>query len=704
MVRAAFFAGLLGVAACSVRAPAPLDILALTRAEGSEGARRVLVARVLADPRDVQARLALAALADELGRPSDAIAQLAEVVALGGPAGVRWRTEDRARLGRLLHARARVRLARGAGSALGDLRQAASLGEAIPDAELASARGAAAFAQLRHADASVRAEGKAALAELSLTTASWLAAKPGAVPEARAAFGRLLWSQGARRAAWDELDAWHAAITAREAEANAAGAGGRLRPGPEPREPASQDAYLRALAWWSPLWLGDVPPPPPGELFGPEACRFPGAACRASAVLHGDVFAAAMLVRAPIDARARTASPEDAVAWLDLGLRAQLQGDASWGATVRARVDIAAVLGDDQLPLVARGLLAQLGGDPPSVRHPSATTTTLVLPALLGAAARALAGGNSAEVRNAALGEQGRALDTLDTIAEPAPEPALPADVDLRAAGVARYVRSRVPDAPPASALVALARAHRRDPQIAEHIARDAVAAAPDAAAASAAIGAAYEALGDPARARTAWQSAVDGSPEPAYLAGLAVAAAKANDPDAALIFGTSAAAASGDPAVTWVAVARALIGSGELQQGLTAARSAIDLAGPDALPAALELATVASGGLGRAEQAADLAAKRARLAPAVPGEPIATDPTDVEGARAELARAPTGSAVARLWVATRWNPRDAEGRVALLHALPAGDPRLRTIQLELVALAGDADPARALTAVQGLP
>ena len=114
MVRAAVFAGLLGVAACRVRAPAPLDILALTRVEGSEGARRVLVARVLADPRDVQARLALAALADKRGRPSEAIAQLDEVEAIGGPTGVRWRGEDRARLGRLVHARAAVRLARGA--------------------------------------------------------------------------------------------------------------------------------------------------------------------------------------------------------------------------------------------------------------------------------------------------------------------------------------------------------------------------------------------------------------------------------------------------------------------------------------------------------------------------------------------------------------------------------------------------------------
>src|SRR4051812_50188991 len=72
---------------CGVRAPAPLDVPALIARRGPVEARRDLEIRILAEPRDVQARLALAALADRLGSPSDAIEQLEAVERLRGPVG-----------------------------------------------------------------------------------------------------------------------------------------------------------------------------------------------------------------------------------------------------------------------------------------------------------------------------------------------------------------------------------------------------------------------------------------------------------------------------------------------------------------------------------------------------------------------------------------------------------------------------------------
>ena len=75
---------LVWLAGCGVRAPAPIDVDGLPRARGPVEARRDLVIRTTADPRDVAGRLGLAALDERIGRPSDAIAELEAVVALGG--------------------------------------------------------------------------------------------------------------------------------------------------------------------------------------------------------------------------------------------------------------------------------------------------------------------------------------------------------------------------------------------------------------------------------------------------------------------------------------------------------------------------------------------------------------------------------------------------------------------------------------------
>src|SRR5512140_2527786 len=96
------WAFVIATAACGVRAPAPIDVGALVARRGPVEAKRDLDIRILADARDVQARLAVAALDEQLGRPAEAIDQLEAVERTGGPLGTRWHDADRTRLGRLL--------------------------------------------------------------------------------------------------------------------------------------------------------------------------------------------------------------------------------------------------------------------------------------------------------------------------------------------------------------------------------------------------------------------------------------------------------------------------------------------------------------------------------------------------------------------------------------------------------------------------
>lgn len=552
-MRALVFASLLATAAC-VRAPARLDVKTLVATRGPEEARRDLAIRVLDDPRDVQARLALAALAEQLGRPSEAIEQLEAVQRLGGPLGVRWHADDKARLARLLLARGRARLVRGAATAMPDLERARDLGAAVPGAELVSARVAVASTLVRHVDGKLRTRGCALFAQLAkpgdgTEESAWLGAREGATPAQRGAFGAWLWTIGARREAFDQLAAWHRAT-------------------PAPRDEALQAAYLRAFAWWTPLWLGELPPPPAEDLVGPERCRFPGTDCA-----------------------------------------------------------------------------------PPAI--------------------------------------------------EPAPLPPL-ADGDTAnpaLAAVARYASTRVGAAADAAALVEIVTAYARDPAIAERLARDHVARAVDAAAAHAMVGSLFDALGDRAHARAAWQAAAALSNEAPFLRGLAEAAGRSGDGPAALVFATQAAAASGDPAVVWNAVSAALLSAKQYVDALTAARTSLDLAGPDELPRALDLAIELSRALGRTAQADALGIQRAQVALAVktPAESEALIALSAHRAR------PTAVTVARLWVASRTHPRDIEIRAALLEALEPDDARRAPVIRELLELAGDPDPARALMAVDAL-
>ncbi|MEO6771584.1 MAG: hypothetical protein ABI467_00995 [Kofleriaceae bacterium] len=558
-------------AGCGVRAPAPLEVAALVAKRGPVEARRELAIRILAEPRDVQARLAAAELDDRLGRPSDAIEQLEAVERLGGPIGTRWHDRDRARFGKLLAARGRVRLAREAGSALADLERARTFGAVIAAGELSRARAAKAVAELRHVDADVRAHGQTTLAELA-TDPAWAGARPHASPAEHGAFGAWLWARGANREAYDQLVVWHDGVT--HASSDGAAPLGSL-----------EDVYAQALAWWSPTaavaalsrpappFVPPVPAPPSG----------PGEPAGAPAVELRDPRVAAV--------------------------------------TAFARARLVAILEAGHTGTHAAQAPARPDGSP-----------------------------------------------------------------ELAGTGITN------------EALDAVAAAFARDPAVAERLGRELVARAVDRALGEVAIGALFDALGDPARARSAWLAASADSDEPAIVAGYAAAAARTGDGDAALVIATGAAAASGDPAATWIDIARALLRGHRALDALTAMRTAMGLAGANTLATTLDLAIEASREVGRDDQAARLAAERAPLSP---------PPVDHAAQQGELAalrqHAPNASALAAAWVATRDDPRDIELRAALLAALEPGDPRRAAVARELVVLSADRDPDRALGAALAL-
>jgi hypothetical protein len=687
------------IVGCGVRAPSPVDVTALVQRRGPVEARRDLEIRVAEDPRDVGGRLALAALNEQVGRPSAAIEQLEAVVALGGPIGTRWHASDRERFGRLLVARARARIDRGAPAAVADLSRAKELGARVESGDVARAKRAVAIVRLRHADTKERAAGKQLLRELAAlpdAEPSWRGADAKASAVQRGELGAWLWSRGARRAAWDELAAWHDATKS-------------------PRDERLHTAYLVARAWWTPF---DGPAPGTEDLVGPARCAFRAASCDpAELVAAPDAIALAALVDALTP---RTADPETAAAWLAITLRQALRGDAAWGPAFVARVDVAAIP-TDRMPEATRSAFARLAGRVD--RDVDVSVPSRDLPAdtrLVIAAGRALRGTTAAAVRGA-LGEladtgDGRALvRVVEAVTDPVEH--------AHATAAVAYARARAPYGPDAAVLRTIVDGYLRDPLIGDRLGRDAVAAATDAAAAHAALGALFDALADPARARVAWQAAADASPEPASLAGLADALARANDPDATLIAATAAAAASGDPAVVWLAVARSLEGTGEHVHALEAARTAMELAGPAVHAHAIETAIAASRALGRASQVDELLARRAQVAPPPPtARDVAVHRADVAGHRADVAvyranddptdaasalvahRArPSVATIARLWTASRWNPRDVATRAALRAVLAADDTRRIVIDRELVALAADPDAERGRAAVVAL-
>ena len=327
-------AGAGGVAACGARPPAPVDVAHLDR--------RTLVAHVLAHPRDVQAHLALATLADRLGRPGEAIAQLQIVETLGGPLGVRWHRRDRARMARLLRRRVRPRGRAAVPRAPSPISSTRVRSARRSRPDVARLHAAAALAEVRHIDAESRAKGRALLAQL----ATQPEAEPrGAArcrrrrPTSTAGSARGCGTRGARREAYEQLELW---------KRTSAQAGPIL------------DAYERAHAWWT----GAAPDPCARRLARCRSCHR-DAAIEDAPLVAAAVYAHARFPGAPAEesllAVARAYRREPVVAdRLGADLVASQVDEAAGHAALGALFD---ALGD---PARARA-----HGRPRSTRAPS---------------------------------------------------------------------------------------------------------------------------------------------------------------------------------------------------------------------------------------------------------------------------------------------------------------------------------------------
>ena len=649
MRRVAAVLALVGAIGCAHRRGA-VDVSALIASDGLDGAAAELRFRVVSDPQDRDALIALGAIEERRGRPGAALEALDRAIALGGPPGFGVPADERAHLGELYLERATERVLRGARSAVADLARAKELGAAVPPALERDAALAAALADLRHADPGLRARGAAALAALD-----------GAPPETRSdpTAAAWLWDHGARRAAVDRFERW-------------ADAGGLAAPS---TTAAMATRYLEARAWWN----GVVAPEhlAQARARGAEPCSIaaaPGPDCAPPD--PGD---------ATIDAAAHDGSwwrradqrgwRSNDPAWLIAAARAWLRDDApSYPIAVAAHLDAPIAPPAWAAPSAAR----VSGGDP-----------TRALDAAIADASEHGPGPRLVVATEAALA--GRPLDQIEPILGPArgalgdelvrrvrggEPPALP---DLAHAAAARAAaQASAPTA--AHDLVPIARAYLRDSALGDRVADDWIAGDVDVAARAPIAAALFAALGDPARARARWQRSVDASPgEPALDRGLALAVAAADDPDAAMVLVTGAAAESGDAAPVLVDVARTLAARGHDPRALELIALALPLVAPDARAPLYDLAiawTVADG-----KDAAALIAARGPV-PAPP--PPITDPDALVRAAA-------------------LSPHAVAPRLGLL-ALPAGDPRRARARAELAAIAADphVDPDEADAAWAG--
>lgn len=717
------FAALLlaGAASCGGARPDPSSA---REAAAAADRREALLARVLVAPDDVAAWLELAAEEDRAGRPSAALDALEQARLVRAPLGQDLDERDRQREARLLAARGRARLLRGAASALADLQKARAAGAPVEDGELLAAEVAAALAEARHSDARRRAAGLSRLRQLGERGGSAATAR-GALATAsaaeRAAWAAWLWERGAKRAAYDVL----LALGARSGGAPPPGLGD-----------AAAELWAEASAWWRPSWRRLAPIP-----------AVPRSAARRCAVVP--LLGAAPLACAPsqvVSAGARSTAPErdvlalpldgagprlwptaDSDALVTMLVRGYLEGQLDDLAPALLRlIDLRQTTGSAEAELQARAgraLLLRLAGDTAAAEAalrqadaapPATTSERLVL--AYEHLVRGDVAGASPLLPSAGEEASAPAVLRLRAVAEalsaaPSGGAVSGALVDLPAVADRAAVRAALvatawldPSASEAELaergelLLAIAARYRGDVAVARRRAADLVATSADAAAAWAQLGALYLLLDDPASARAAWQAAVDRSAEPGFLQGLALAAAAAKDPDAALVFMTSAAAASGDPAVVIVDVAEELLRAGSPVPALQAARAALELAPLERYAAALDVAVRAARALDRRDELVALEKLGAATA----------TPSSIGDASSAAAMAlASAAAVPRLeellWISTRWNPRSAALRGQLFARLPGGDARRAVLVEELAALAGDADRPRRAAAVAAL-
>lgn len=625
-----------GLAGCG---GAGLDARGLVARCGLDCAADELRFRLARHPRDRALYEALAEIEEERGRPGAALDALEAAARLGRPFRAGLGPAPRARLARLLRARAVARVLRDSPAAEPDLRRALALGARDDGGWTRRAALRAIVAELAHTDPRRREEARARLARVAPELAPAYAGDAPVAALAAAAEG--LRAGGARRAHHELLER---AVATHGLDGLAAA-------------PALLDHWLAARRWWQgPAGRPDLATLSRAVAAGAGPCWFPrpGGAC--------DVIAAAAALDAdgpPWEPElvtwwerdgVRAATTDEALAWMIVARRAVDRGQlASWERAVADHVDLAALAAAPRLPAWARPAVTRLlaGGDAraPAPGGAGAADGPVALASLPVGPRRVVA---AEAAGGLGPGRVPAGLASLDGAAWP----------ELAAALAA-------PTADDVAAFAAVARAHVVDPALAERHAEDVLARALDVAVAAPPLARLFALLGDPPRARALWQRAADAAPaEPALALGLALAMADAGDPAAGLLAMTRAAAAWGDAAHAMLLGARGFAAAGHPVEALTLARAALELSAPgDEAPAA----AVAAALLDELGRGADAAALRA-LAP----------------------------------VPSAWDGRDGRAAVAHAVAA-AGTSRRAAALARLARLAGAEDPALARQAAAAL-
>jgi len=532
------------------------DARAMARTCGLECAADEVRFRLARDPRDRDLYVALAEIEEARGRPGAAIEALAQAEKLGRPFRGGLGERERARLGALLLARARARVARGSVDAEADVLRAKRLGVTVEAGLVRAAALAAIAGDLRHTDPKRRERGRKRLVLVDPERATAL----GGDGEPEVIARTAAWLDGARayRVMMEMLDA----RVRVHGVASLDGADG------------AADRWLRARRWWGGAeGRPDVLTVERAEAMGAGPCWFPraGRGCDVIVAAGSDVpgglpWEPALVTHWERDG-VRATSGDEAAAWLIVAGRAVARGQlASYERAVRDHVDVAATRRDPGAPAWARAELARLDAGEATVRAP--------------------ADGPGRGWRDGA------------------PWPDVAAAIVARGEGVPGAGEVDEP------ALVEVARAHAVDAALADRRAEDVLARALDVAVAAPALARLFSLLDDPARARALWQRAADASPEDADLGlALAISMAQAGDPTAGLVQMIRAAAGHGDPGAAMLHGARGFAAAGHTVEALTLVRSALSLAAPgDEAPAAA-LAAALLEELGRTDDAARLRA-----------------------------------------------------------------------------------------------
>ncbi len=250
-------------------------------------------------------------------------------------------------------------------------------------------------------------------------------------------------------------------------------------------------------------------------------------------------------------------------------------------------------------------------------------------------------------------------------------------------------------------ALARIAADFMHDPARADRTARVWADGAAAAGSRGPALAELFDRLGDPARA-LAWRDEVAASSphNPDYRLALAIAAARAGDPDRAMVELTLAAAGSGNPGPAFVAAGRALLDAGALPQALDAARSAVGLLSREEQLPALELARAATEQLHRPSETERLVrAYRQRLAPDARGPLVTARDAAIAGDDAAAALFPDDAEVAAAYARRLAGAGKVNRAVAVAAEASARDPWSPAGPAAVLALAGADDPRFAAAA-----